>query len=244
MRILGSLFVAATSIAFSPMPARAQNLSVVVNPDVNSGETQLEYRASYAPGDDSEPSRFAQRFQIHHAFSDFLRLRAGVVQSRIEGDNLRISSVLVDAQTQFFEDQRDGFDGAMQLQGLVPVADGLPGRARIGWAMKWAPEKSVELRFNAFAAREVGEHARPGVLLETRAETNFRLGERARLGAQIYDAWGSAAGFGPFERQRHQAGPVLRLKLSKHVGIETSALIGLSAAAPDKEIRVFLNFSG
>lgn len=224
-------------------PAAAQNLAGVPNPDIRAGEKSLEYRAAFAPESDSGPERFGHRLHYQRALGDDWRVRAFVVQTKTGEDSFRVRSIGAETHWQIFESAKAGFDGALILQGVAPVADGEAGRARLSFAAK-RDAGPFDMRLHVLAAREIGEHARDGVFLETRAQLLYRLGGGgAALGAQMFNNYNSTAHFGSFDEQRHQAGPVFTGKISKHVGFSAGVLLGLSARAPDEELRLFLTYA-
>lgn len=235
---IASLFVLLAPAA----PAAAQNLAGVPNPDIRAGEKSLEYRAAFAPESDSGPERFGHRLHYQRALGDDWRVRAFVVQTKTGDESFRLRSAGAEAHWQIFERDKAGFDGALILQGVAPIADGEAGRARLSFAAK-RDAGPFDLRLGVFAAREIGANARAGVLLESRAQALLDLGDGSALGAQLFNAYNSTAHFGPFDEQRHQAGPVFTGKISNHVGFSAGVLLGLSARAPDEELRLFLTYA-
>jgi len=60
----------------------------------------------------------------------------------------------------------------------------------------------------------------------------------ARLTAQI-----NAGDFGDFNEQQHQIGPIIRGQITDDLKYGVGALFGVSRAANDAELRIFLGYS-
>ena len=234
----------ACCLALTLSPANAQNLGSVPNPDVTAGETSIEYRFAFAPGAGGEPSVLGQRIHVQHALTGAWRLRLAAFQSMKGGGDLRYRGVQPELQWQFLESEATGgLDSALFVQGLIPDGNDGPGRVRVGLANKYAPGERVELRLQALAAREIGDRARDGFVLEARTQAVYKFSTWLGAGAQTFHNFNSTAAFGAFDDQRHQAGPVILGRLSRRLGYNASLLFGMSERAADEELRLFLSHS-
>jgi len=240
-------FLAATTLLwalFISGDAFAQSTSGVSGSDVKAGENLFEYRFSYSPENDGRDEGFAHRFHFQHGFSDSWRGRVLLSFGKRGAETLKAQTASVEILHQFKESEdTGGWDSAVRFDGNIPLQDGISGRARIAWHNAYSFENDVELRGVILLGHEFGDRAHDGVTIETREEITYKLSSGARIGAQLFDNYGTTAHFGSFNEQKHQLGPVFKGKLSNHVKYELSALFGLSHAASDADFRLFASYS-
>ena len=219
--------------------AAAQNISSVSGAEVKAGETAIEYRAAFQPDYDGKPEAFGHRLHFQHAVDDSWRVRALVFQSKKEGEALRTRYAAFEIQNELIEaKEHGGWASAVRVDGIIPVEDNRPGRARVAW-LNMLDKGPWQFRGNIYLGKEFGDRARDGLTLETRQEATYKISSLLRLGAQVFDNYNTTAHFGAFAQQKHQVGPVAKWTLSNNVKVETSALFGVSKAAPDAELRLF-----
>lgn len=225
------------------MSASAQSLSSVSGAEVVVGDTSAEYRIGVDPESDGNEQGFAHRLHVQHSFDDTWRFRVFAVQSARGGEALRTKSVTFEVQNQFFE-ARDhgGWTSSWRFEGVLSTDDAKPSRIRGSW-LNQIDSGPLQIRANIYLSRDVGENARAGLGLETREEATFKIRDHVRVGAQMFNNYNTTAAPGTFNTQRHQIGPVAKIKISKHLRLEASALYGLSAAAPDQTYRLFLSYA-
>lgn len=234
--------VAAFSAAcFAASAADAQNISGVPSPVIPAGERAFEYRAAFGVRDDGSADIFAQRFQYQQTIAPDWRLRVLTVQEKRDGDSLKTTTLA--AQVLHYFGQADGWKSGFRVDGDIALVDGRPHRLRGVWLNEIALAGPVTVRADLFVARQFGDRALDGVIVETREEFDYKLSPEATIGAQMFNNWGTTAGFGPWSGQRHQAGPMIRFGIAKQIRIEASILVGLSEAAPDADFRVFSGYS-
>lgn len=236
---------AALTVALSiASPALAQSVSGVSGADVKAGDNSFEYRAAFSPEDDGKEEGFAHRLHFQHAFDDSWRARVIVVQGKRGPEALTTQSVSVEVLRQFLEsEETGGWDSAIRIDGTIPVEDGRPGRARIAWLNGVDLGERWDARANIYFAREFGDLRKGGVSIETREELTYKLDSGIKVGAQMFNSYGTTDHFGSFDDQKHQLGPVVKGKLGKHVKYEFSALFGISRAASDADIRLFVSYA-
>lgn len=236
------LLLLAGAIAVLATQATAQSLSTVPHADVPEGESVVDYRAGYSFGGDGRDGAFGQRIHFQRSLDGRWRLRAIVVQGERADGVLATQNVILHVHRQFLESEATGgFDSAIRFDGFIPIDD-RPGRARIVWLNAYEFDRRWQARGDVFLAREIGDRAAEGLLLETRAELSYAATEKVRIGAQIYDNFGSTAGFGPFDAQRHQVGAFIRTRPTRKIGVELGGVFGLSKAAPDADVRLILTY--
>ncbi len=241
MRISPSLLIAALFLPISA--ASAQNTSGVPEADVVAGEKPLGYRAAYS-FEDGGADGFAHRFHYQQSLGDDWRLRLIFLQSVRGGGSFEFRSAQVQAQRQLFEAaDHGGWSSAVRFDGVIPLADGQPGRARVDWINTIDLDDRWQARGVLLIGREVGAAARDGFGLETRAEATYKFDNGVRLGAQLFDSFNTTASCGSFDEQSHQLGFVIKGGLARGLTYNAGALFGLSRAAADVDLRLFLDYS-
>lgn len=234
-----SAFIGARSGA-----ALAQSTSGVSGSEVTAGEHLFDYRFAYSPENDGNDEGFVHRFHYQYGLTERLRGRALITFSKRGAEPLKARIASLEGLYQFKErDGKSGWDSAIRLDGNIPLEADKPGRGRVAWHNQYRFEDGVELRGVLLVGREFGDLARPGASIETREETTFPLKSRVRVGAQMFNVYGTTADFGSFDEQRHQIGPVVKGRLGEHLRYEASALIGVSEAASDADFRLFVSYA-
>jgi hypothetical protein len=237
-------FAAAVGVCLAlAAAAAAQGLGKVSGSDVEAGENTLEYRFAFSPDNDGRPEAFAHRFHFQHGFNDALRGRVILFAGNKGGEPFKTTGVGVEALYQFIESEKSGsWDSAIRVEGAIATIDGRPDRIRVGWHNAVELSRSWELRTVFLMGKELGDNHSDGLTLETREELTAKLGSNLRLGVQAFNNFNTTAHIGSFDEQRHQVGPVMQAKLTDHLKLETSVLIGISDDPTDLDARVFLTY--
>lgn len=246
MRLKSAVIGAASALAavfVAPAPACAQNTSGVSSPVVTEGDTSFGYRVAFAPAHDGHEDAFAHRLHFQHALTDSLRLRlVGSMRHRTDRP-LDFSTIGAEARWQVVESERHGWDGGLIFQLAIPASAGNPDRFKVGLPVL----VDVTARWRAqavfYTGFEFGDMARDGALMEFRTETTYEILDGVRVGPQYFADFNTTAAPGAFDDQDHQLGFVVKGDLSNRLSYETGALFGLSGAASDADLRLFLNYA-
>ncbi len=237
--VFGVVFVAAP-----PGAALAQSTSAVSGSEVTAGEHLVDYRFAYSPENDGRDEGFVHRFHYQYGFTERLRGRALITFGKRGAEPLKARTASLEALYQFKERAgKTGWDSAIRLDGNIPLEEDKPGRGRVAWHNQYKFENGVELRGVLLLGREFGDLAGAGASIETRAEATYKLKSGVRVGAQMFNLYGTTANFGSFDDQRHQIGPVLKGRIGEHLRYETSVLVGVSKAASDADFRLFFSYT-
>lgn len=235
-------FAGALAFLAAMSPATAQNVSGVSGADVKAGEDAIEYRAGFATADDGRPGLFAHRFHYQHAFDGAWRVRFVVLQGENATEGLKTRAVRIEVLRQFLESEdTGGWDSAIRIDGVIPTEE-RPGRAGIAWLNGFELGERWQARANLYLGKEIGDLERDGVIVETREEATYEVSSALRFGAQMFNGFNTTAQFGTFHEQRHQIGPIAKIRLTKNLKLDAGALFGVSHAASDADFRLFFTY--
>jgi hypothetical protein len=243
MRLSPFLVVLLVAFGAASSEAAAQSVSSVSGAEVKRG-AEFEYRAGYAREDDGHPEGFAQRFHFQYGFDDGWRGRIIVIQSKHGAEALQTRSVSLEIQKQILESKKTGgWSSAIRVEGLIPVQQAAPGKAKLAWLNTFELDARWQLRGNVYFNHSFGDNAVDGISIETREEATYKLPRDVKIGVQAFNFFNTTARFGSFDEQKHQIGPVVKGKIGKRVKYEISTLFGVSRAASDTDFRVFFGYS-
>ncbi|MBL6691413.1 MAG: hypothetical protein ISP91_13575 [Pseudomonadales bacterium] len=218
----------------------AANTSSVFSPDVDDGEREFEYRASYVPEDGAIESAFSHRLHYQHAFDDTWRIRLIGSQNRRGDNSLTYNYTRLELQQQYLEDEKHGWDAAVRYELQISDRSDRPDRVRLAWTAKWDINEDWQLRGNVLLGRQFGENAGSGALVETRSQITRKLGS-LRLGLEMFNDLNRTTDFGDWEEQGRQIGPVVKFRAG-NLSVFGSYLVGVSSSAEDENFRMLLTY--
>lgn len=222
--------------------AQAQNVAGVFGPNVSAGDRTFEYRAALAPVDGTGGDNFVHRLHYQHALNDRWRLRGVLQGSDTRADDFEFNFFQGEIQWQFLERTPAGVSSALRLDLRITERDDGADRVGLNWTTQWDINDAWQARGVILLARELGTGQRNGIFLETRAGVSRKIGTNVRLGLESFNIYGNTAqGFGSFDDQNHQFGPVFSGQLDGGWSWLAGALFGLSASAPDEDFRLWIS---
>lgn len=221
--------------------ALAQTIGTVFGPAVSAGEQELEYRLGAASADNGGGSDFAHRLHVQRSLSDTVRWR--LIASWTDPGNADLSFDHVQGEWlwQIVEAGPANYASAVRFD--ARVRDRRDARYEIGlnWTNQWTFAEHWRFRALLLADRDLGSNAANDWIIETRASLSRRFANDLRLSVESFNEFGGLeSGFGEFDDQSHQVGPVLGGPLSSNVGWSAGVLFGLSDAAPDHDVVIRL----
>lgn len=224
-------------IAASPN-AHAQNVGGVFGPDVKPDSKAIEFRTANAPRSDGRPARSTSRLHYQQTVTDNLRLRAVVQGADTNTSGFDFDLVQFEAQYQFLEDERDGFDSAVRVDLLI--GKDRPDLVSFNWTNDVPLNDRWALRGLVLAQVQFGDSRGDGLFLQTRSSVRYKLNDTYNLQLQVFNNYGSTDDFPAFRDQNHSIGPAAAIKLDDGWAIEASVLFGLTNATSDADFRIFL----
>ena len=158
------------------------------------------------------------------------------------GGDYRYRRFAVEAMHQFASSEHS-WNSAIQVRGRLPDGNDGPGRVRVAWLNGWKPPDGPELRLVGLASKEFGDDRSDGFALGTRREATWKFTPDTRIEAQAFNPYNTTAEFGSFHTQRHSVGGVLKGALADRLSYRVNALIGVSDAAANFELRLQLRLT-
>lgn len=236
MKISHCLLLIAAASFLAPT-ASAQNVAGVFPPMVNEGHASLQYRAAFVPDTDA----FAQRLHYQQSIDGDLMWRV-VAQTRKTADS-DVDFDFFQAEL-FWEWSEDGAPWRTGLRFDARVRDrGRPGLFGVHWTNQFQLSADVRARFLVMSSVDIGDGARDGILVQTRADIARRLPSGIEIGLEMYNNYGYTGSFGGFDKQSHQLGPMVTLPAGGGWSVLGGVLLGVSDAAPDADFRLWLTRS-
>ncbi|MEM6534723.1 MAG: transporter [Pseudomonadota bacterium] len=225
-------------LAFS---AEAQSTGSVFGPSVRATDRSIEYRGAVVPEEDGDESKIDHRLHYQHALNDGLRLRAIVKGSSDGGDDLIYDYFQTELQWQYQEKTDSGYAAALRFDGRLTDEGRGSDQLGLNWTHNWQLGDGWSVRAIGLTDYNLDEDADDGLFIETRGALYRKLSNGVRLGAESFIDWGGTdTGFGSFNDQGHQLGPVVSFAPAPGWSLQARALFGLSDGADDADISVFL----
>lgn len=227
--------IAIFSLALFATPmAAAQNTGGIFSPVVNDDHRSAQYRVTYNP----DTEGLAQRAHYQQSINGDLMWR-GLVSARKTSDS-DVDFDFVQAEL-FWElsDDDDRWKRGLRFDARIRDDD-RPGLLGMHWTNQFPVTDNWNARFVALSAIDVGDDARDGVFLQTRGNVFTRLDTGQTVGVEVFNSYGSTDDFRDFEEQTHQIGPFASFPVAEDWSLFTGALLGLTDASADAELRIWV----
>lgn len=232
--------IAAISVLFTiPLAAQAQSTGKVATPEIHPGESNMDMR--YVIDPDAEFARY--RWHVQHGWNADWRTRFVVEGSRAADGEPLITAVRGEILRSLIASKGPGLTSSLQIAAGAYSHKPADGRFGVAWLNQYQFESGWRWRGYLSANQDFGDEAAEGLALAARTEVTAHFSENARLGGQVYSSFNRTSQMGAFKDQKHQAGPVLKWKPTRKLGLEFSAHYALSDAAPDAVYRIFADVS-
>lgn len=92
-------------------------------------------------------------------------------------------------------------------------------------------------------SKEYGDNKRSGVLINTRAQFNYKFENQLNAGLDMYSGYGSTSDLQGSNDQFHQLGPYISFGIPGKWSMMFGALFGLTDLTPDETLRLFMGKS-
>lgn len=230
-----SVFLCSTLYA----QATTNAYSSVVNPE----QQGLEYRAAFTPEEGNRPSRFRERIHYQRPFKEHFRWRGIIQGSDTINGELELEWFQAELQWQIRNTSSHGWDSALRFDARISK-DGInPDRFGLNWSNQFSLGGPWQARAILLTTRDIGSRARSGVLIRTWTQLRYRLENGANIALEMFNSYGRTPSFGVFDKQKHQIGPAFTGRFRNGLSYNVGMLFGVSKAASDLDLRVFLSKS-
>lgn len=215
--------------------AYAQNTGGIIPTVVVDGHQAIQYRMTFDPDNDG----FAQRLHYERAIGDLMWRVVAQTRKTAESDT-DFDFVQGELFWHFTETNRRWQSGVrfdVQLR-----SDNRPDLLAISWNNEIALTDYWYARAIARVTRDIGSGGAPGVGLQTRGSIYFRSQPGRTFGLELFSVHGTTAEVAGLDEGRHQLGPFATLPVGSNWNLFAGALVGLSNAAPDTELRLWSTY--
>ena len=221
--------------------AGAQTTGTVFGPETALGDREWSYRIAAGLEDSGGEAGFAQRVHYHQAVSDSLRWRALASWADPVGGDVELDHVQAELLWQIIERTPSGYSSGLRFDARVAEGDDVPHEIGVNWANQWVFDGGWRVRALLLLDRDVGPRANDDWIVETRASLYRSLDNGLSVGLESFNAFGGIdAGFGGFDDQAHQIGPVVSGDLTDRVEWSAGVLFGLSDGADEQDFMLRL----
>ena len=224
------------------IPAQASTTGAVGSPKVAAGKTDVTARVGYSGAEESSSDDDRVRSRVHtdHGFTDFYAGRLIVAQDKRKGDSYEHDQVTFENRFYLLKSADHGFDFGVRGSYSYKDGDKTPSSVAFG-LYELVPMEKYELRANQIFDHDVGEDADDGVSAELRLQLTRGMQNSHRAGVESFHNFGNMTTLSGYSAQSHTIGPVLKGPLWGDLKYETGYRLGLSEAAPDHSIKLFVS---
>ena len=236
-RILTTLLTVALLLSFAT-PSFAQNTGGIFGPVVNEGHKSWQYRATIDPDNAAGDVGFAQRLHYQQAINDDFMWRIVGQTRKTAASDLDLDFVQAELFWQITPDEQN-YQTGLRFDGTLRN-DNRPEQLSLHWINQWRFGQGWQARVIATGGAQLGENSTDGVFLQSRSHIQKSIDGGKAVGVEMFNNLGSTDNLGSFKDQSHSFGPYVTAPIGNNFSIFAGALFGLSEAAPDNELRLWL----
>lgn len=208
---------------------------------VNEGQFTVNVRNSFGKDNDrnNEDNRWRTRLMTDYGFTDWFASGIFLQGDRRDNKNLKLDAVIWENRFEFTDAKEEGFYSGIRLRYTYRAIDKIPDNAHIRFILG-APVGNWDFRANPILYKEIGKFSRSGVGLDARFQMTYGYIPGHRMGLENFSDMGIINNMPRFDRQSHTIGPVFTGELAANTTYETGYARGISKAAPDHTVKLFL----
>jgi len=229
-------------LLFAPIAA-AQNVGGVFGPVVKEGDRSFQYRAGFSPGQDGGPDRFVHRVHYQQAINESLRWRVVAQGSDLEDGNLEGNFLVGELHWQFLDQKTDGWSSALRLDGRLTEGDDGASLIGLNWTSQVPLSEDWSFIGVILLAEELGDRARDGTFVQTRASLTHTLSGGNKIGVEMFSVHGDIGDLQDLDEQNLTVGPTFSTKLSEDWSLFAGMQFGLTDPARDTDFRLWFGRS-
>jgi hypothetical protein len=216
-------------------------LGGIGNAAVNKGQLTAHWRTSYSADDESSrlDGRFRNRAMLDYGFTDDFAFGLYIQTDNPGNDNNAHDAVIAEARFELADAKTNGYYSGFRLRYTHKDGDKTPSNAHIR-LIAGVPIGKWDLRINQIFAYEVGPDAKGGIGVDTRLQATHFYHPDHRVGIESFSDFGYGDRTPHFDQQNHTIGPVFAGKIEKGLFYEVGYRRGLSKAAADDTVKLFI----
>ncbi|WP_018147609.1 hypothetical protein [Henriciella marina] len=241
IRCARPLLAAATAALMACGVAQAQNTSSVSGPVVSAGDREVEYRFGWVPGEDGRGDSFGHRFDYRLSVNERTSLKVATNFEDNPGEDIRFDNINVEYLIELSPEDADIWKTGIRFDARVSNGPD-PERIGFNWLNQWQLSDRLRARAQLIATRQLGYNGRKSIDFEVRSSLSWKIGADHDIALLSFTNLGSSDDFSVGGRVQ-QAGPALSGKLGNGYGWTAGTLFGLSDAAPENDIRLWITKS-
>lgn len=229
-------------IAISLFSASAHaGMAGIGNATVEKDALMLHLRGSYSADDENAglDERFRSRFMADYGFTDSFALGLYLQGDNRQGNHQELDAAILDARFELTDAASHGFYSGFRLRYTLKDGDKKPDNAHIRLIFG-VPVGGWDFRLNQIFAQEIGQERRGGLGINTRLQATYAYHPQHRMGIESFSDFGYGSRQNSFDAQNHTAGPVFTGRLAQDLSYEAGYRYGLSEAAADHTVKLFL----
>ncbi len=223
--------------------ANAQATTNVYSSVISSALQGIEYRAAFVPEDGNIASRFRHRLHYQRLFKENLRWRTVIQGSDTINGNLDLDFFQAELLWQIRNSSVHSWDSALRFDARISLDNVNPDRIGVNWSNQFNLSDRWQARAIFLTAKDLGDGKRSGVLIRTWTQLRYRLQSGSTFAIEMFNSYGRTHSFGPFQRQKHQIGPLYSGRFNNGINYNLGILFGVSDAATNIDLRFFLSKS-
>ena len=220
------------------LPAFAQNTGGVFPPVVNEGHKSLQYRATIDPDNTNDETGFAQRLHYQQAIDGEFMWRIVGQTRKTDASDLDFDFVQAELFWQITPDEKKhqiGLRFDARYRG-----DDRPEQFGLNWINEFKLNDNWSARAIGLTALQTGDNSPSGIFLQTRGNVFRKIEGGHTIGLEMFNNYGSSKDIGSFNDQSHTIGPFISTPIADKLSLYGGAQFGISSAAADTELRLWL----
>lgn len=240
LRRIPVLAAAALSVVVMCKDAEA-GIGGIGNAIVDEGLFVAHLRLSLSDDDDNAGlnGRFRNRLMLDYGVTDDFAFGVYLQGDAQGNDNQEVDAWIADARFELAEVATHGYYSGFRLRYTYKDGDKKPDNAHIR-LIAGVPVGSWDFRINQILAYETGEDRRGGLGVDTRLQASYFYHKEHRAGIESFSDFGYGSRWASFDQQNHTIGPVFAGNITDSLFYEAGYRYGLSEAAADHTIKLFI----
>lgn len=234
-----SLLWALIAFTMISQTAYAQNTGGIFGPVVNDNHRSIQYRSSTDPDNASGDVGFAQRLHYQQSINgDFMWRLVGQLR-KTDASDLDFDFVQAELFWQITPDDNKLYQTGLRFDARIRDQD-RPNQVGVNWSNQWDFGEGWQIRALGLSVLQVGNNSSDGIFLQGRGHLAKSIGGGKSIGIETFNNLGNTSDGNFLEDQSHAVGPFITAPIGHDFSIFAGALFGVSDAAADTELRLWL----